>query len=138
MSKLIINTDGAARGNPGPAASSFIVRDSSGQIIVQEGVVLGETTNNVAEYTAVKLAFNKIVQEFSGLLPADVEVLSDSKLVVEQLSGNFKIKNPNLKIIFDEVKLLEEKIGDVIYRYIPRGENSQADLLANIALDEQF
>lgn len=135
MEKIIINTDGAARGNPGPAASSFIIRKDSGEVLFQEGVVLGETTNNVAEYTAITLAFDKMLQEFSVILPADVEVRSDSKLVVEQLSGNFKIKNANLKLIFDKVKMQEGKIGKVAYHYIPRGENSQADMLANLALD---
>lgn len=138
MEKIIVNTDGAARGNPGPAAASFIIRKDSGEVLAKEGAVLGETTNNVAEYTAVRLAFEKILQEFSGILPVDVEVLSDSKLIVEQLSGSFKIKNPNLKILFNEVKRLEEKVGRVIYRYIPRAENCQADLLANQALDEQL
>lgn len=136
MTKLIINTDGAARGNPGPAASSFIIRKEGGEVLAKEGVVLGEATNNVAEYTAVKLAFDKVVQEFSGLIPANVEVLSDSKLIVEQLAGNFKVKNANLKVIFNEVKQLEEKMGQVVYHYIPREENSQADLLANLALDQ--
>lgn len=135
MEKIIINTDGAARGNPGPAAASFIIRNDTGEVLAKAGIALGETTNNVAEYTAVKLSFEKIVQEFSGILPADVEVNSDSKLVVEQLSGNYKIKNSNLRQLFDEVKLMEEKIGKVVYRYIPRAENYQADLLANLALD---
>lgn len=135
MEKIIINTDGAARGNPGPAAASYIIRKDDGEVLAKAGIVLGETTNNVAEYTAVKLAFDKIVQEFSGILPADVVVLSDSKLVVEQLSGNFKVKSANLKVLFNEVKQLEQKIGEVSYRYIPRAENYQADLLANLALD---
>ncbi len=136
MTKLIVNTDGAARGNPGPAASSFIIRDSEGAILSQDGVCLGETTNNVAEYSAVKFALNRIVLEFSGILPADVEVKSDSKLIVEQLSGNFKIKNMTLRALFNEIKLLEGKIGSVNYIHIPREQNYQADLLANKALDD--
>ncbi|KKS69036.1 MAG: Ribonuclease HI [Candidatus Daviesbacteria bacterium GW2011_GWA2_42_7] len=70
MEKIIINTDGAARGNPGPAAASFVIRKGSGEVLAKEGVLLGETTNNVAEYMAVKIAFDKIVQDFSGILPA--------------------------------------------------------------------
>ncbi|KKS64127.1 hypothetical protein A3A14_02895 [Candidatus Daviesbacteria bacterium RIFCSPLOWO2_01_FULL_43_38] len=136
MEKIIINTDGAARGNPGPAAASFVIRKGSGEVLAKEGVLLGETTNNVAEYMAVKIAFDKIVQDFSGILPANVEVLSDSKLIVEQLSGNFKIKNANLRVLFNEVKQLEQKIGQIVYRHIPRTENYQADMLANLALDE--
>lgn len=135
MTKIIINTDGASRGNPGQAASSFIIKTESGEIIASDGICLGIATNNEAEYSAVKFALEKLITEFSDRLPVQVKVKADSRLIVEQLSGNFKIKNDRMKVLFESVKVLEKKVGDVEYIYIPRAENSKADLLANIALD---
>lgn len=133
---LIINTDGASRGNPGPAAAAFIIRDAQGKILAQDGIFLGILTNNQAEYQAVIRAFERLISGFSSLLPATVEVKADSSLLINQLSGRFKIKNPQLKKLHAYAKSLEEKVGKVSYEYIPREMNAQADALANKALDD--
>lgn len=136
MRKLIINTDGASRGNPGLAAAGFIVTDESGDILLREGVALGVATNNEAEYAAVKNAFLKILLQFPQEFPLEVELRSDSMLVVNQLAGKYKIKSPHLKIIIAEIKNLEEKVGKASYLYIPRSQNSAADQLVNEILDQ--
>lgn len=135
LNKFIISTDGAARGNPGPAAAAFVIQTPDGVIWAQEGVCLGKATNNKAEYTAVKNALEKLIKDFAQDLPTTVELRSDSQLLVNQLSGNFKVKNEDLKILFYEVKDLEKQVGEVRYLYIPRANNTLADKLANMALD---
>lgn len=133
MRKLIIHTDGAARGNPGPAAAAFTVEEA-GQKIAEGAKTIGETTNNIAEYTAVNNAFDKLKEILAGER-VEVEVLMDSNLVASQLRGDFKIKNAGLKPIFEAVKLKELEFGSVTYIHIPREQNSLADSLANKALD---
>lgn len=138
LKKYIINTDGASRGNPGPAAASFIIRGDGGVIWVEEGVFLGENTNNFAEYVAVKLALERLIKDFPHVLPAEVTILADSMLIVNQLSDKFKVKNSVLKDLYSQIKQLEIKAGTVIYRYVPRTENFMADKLANMALDKLY
>lgn len=138
MKKLLINTDGGARGNPGPASSAFIITGEDGKILVENGCFLGFSTNNEAEYRAVKLALERVKEDFASYLPLEVEVRADSRLVVEQLSGRFKVKNPKLKILFAEIKNLENKIGKVVYLYIPRKDNFLADKLVNQILDKSL
>lgn len=135
---LIVNTDGASRGNPGPAAYGYLIKDSSGVILHQEGQVLGVTTNNVAEYTGVLRALEYIKDHFSSKAPHTVKVIADSKLIVEQLSGRFKIKHPTLKIIYETIKGLELKLGQVRYEHTLRAGNFLADRLANQALDKEL
>lgn len=135
MEKVIINTDGASRGNPGQASSSFIIKTEGGEVLAKEGVRLGVATNNEAEYSAVKFALERLLKSFPDRLPLQVEIRADSLLIVEQLSGNYKIKNDRLRVLYNQVKELEEKVGDVVFIYIPRASNFQADELANFALD---
>lgn len=135
MNKLIINTDGASRGNPGPAAAGFIIKDEKGQKLDSGSCFLGPTTNNEAEYRAVILALEKLLKDHQVKLPARILIKADSLLMVNQLSGRFKIKNSNIKLLIDEIKNLEKKIGDVVYAYIPRAENKSADTLVNQTLD---
>lgn len=132
--KLIIYTDGASRGNPGQASYGFTISDAHGKLIHEQGEYIGITTNNVAEYTAVLRAFKYLKKKFIEKL--EIELFADSRLVVEQLSGRFKIKNPRLKILFDQIKILEMNAGRVFYHHIPRAKNVKADLLANKALDK--
>ncbi len=132
MNKLIVFTDGASRGNPGPASYGFVIREE-GKVVYKEGKALGITTNNVAEYTSVLQALKYIKKNYTSILP--VEFFADSRLVVEQLSGRFKIKSPHLRILIDEIRNLEKKIGEVNYTHIRRELNKDADRLANIALD---
>lgn len=132
---LIIYTDGASRGNPGRASYGFILSDESGKILHKEGKYLGIKTNNFAEYSAVLAALNYVKKNFNPL--SEVDFYMDSKLVVEQLSGRFKIKSPTLKILISEIKKIEEIFGKVTYSHIPRAKNAIADSIANLALDSR-
>lgn len=138
MKKFIIFADGASRGNPGPASAGFIIKSSDGVIWVQDGLYLGTATNNVAEYSAVKLALKRLIDNFSNILPVEVEVRVDSQLIARQLAGLYKIKNPTLKTIFADIKQLEELVGKINYIHIPRNQNFIADKLANQALDNHL
>lgn len=130
---VVIYTDGGARGNPGPAGA--------GVVILQDGKVLAEVqkylgpvqTNNWAEYEAVVLALEKAKK--LGLT-GDIEFRLDSKLVVEQLMGNWKIKEPTLKPQVAKVKALLADFGVVSFTYVPREENKEADRLVNEAIDQ--
>lgn len=133
---LIVNTDGASRGNPGPASYGFVLKSKGGPILHEEGEQIGVTTNNVAEYTAVIKAFEYIIRKFFRKAPHQIEVVSDSRLVVEQLSGRFKIKSSNLMPLFDRIKTMEFELGTVFYRSVPREENFLADRLANRAFEK--
>lgn len=131
---LVVYTDGASRGNPGPASYGFTISDEGGKLLVEVGEYIGIATNNVAEYKAVLGALEKIKEKFSQT-SSHVEVFADSKLVAEQLSGRYKIKSPHLKLIIVQIKQLESEIGNVVYNHIPRAKNAEADRLANKALD---
>lgn len=132
---FVVNTDGASKGNPGPSSYGYIIKNRGGAIVHQEGELIGVTTNNVAEYTAVIKALEYIVKRFFRKAPHKIEVVSDSRLVVEQLSGRFKIKSPNLLPLFDKIKALEIEAGSVFYRTVPREENFIADRLANLPFE---
>lgn len=135
--KLIIYTDGASRGNPGPASYGFTVSDENGKLLHEEGEYIGRATNNVAEYTAVLEAFKLIREKYRSKLTLHIELFADSKLLAEQLSGRYKIKNPGLKVFFDQIKKLEMELGLVSYTHISRSQNTLADKLANQALDKR-
>ncbi|KKU58080.1 MAG: Ribonuclease H [Candidatus Amesbacteria bacterium GW2011_GWA2_47_11b] len=130
-----IHTDGGARGNPGPAACAFVATDDRGHLIHQQGFYLGIATNNQAEYQAV-IAALKWVSTLDPQPPA-LNFYLDSQLVVNQLQGNFKIKNQSLKIkklkILELIKNYKLKIKNFVY--IPRSQNAAADLLVNQTLD---
>lgn len=134
---LIIHTDGASRGNPGPASYGYIIQSKDGVILHQEGKILGIQTNNVAEYTGVLSALTYIKEHFSKKAPHQIKLIADSRLVVEQLSGRYKIKNPNLKLLLEQIKILEMDLGRIVYEHTPRENNFIADRLANQALDKQ-
>ena|SRR5579884_3148118 len=135
--ELIINTDGASRGNPGPASYGYIIRSSDGVIQHQEGKTLGINTNNFAEYTAVLRAFEYVNEYLNHKGPHKIKVIADSMLVIQQLSGKFKLKSPTLKLIFDQIKSLEMELGNVTYEHTRRENNFIADRLANQALDRE-
>ncbi len=132
---LIINTDGASRGNPGPASYGFVIKVRDGVILHQEGQRIGINTNNVAEYTGVLEALKYVKAQYSKKGPHQIEVVADSLLIVSQLNGRYKLKSPHLKIIFDQIKVLEMEVGEVAYRHVLRAHNFIADRLANQALD---
>lgn len=131
---LKLYADGGSRGNPGPSASGFVIMDEKDQIIVDKGVYLGVTTNNQAEYTALRLGLEECV----SLNPKVLEVYMDSLLVVNQLKGVFKVKNRDLWPIHDAIKTLATKIEKVSYVHIPRELNKLADAAVNRALDEEL
>jgi ribonuclease HI len=127
---LTIHTDGAARGNPGPAAFAYVItRD--GQPDIEENGCMGSATNNVAEYTALVRALRHAVQ----LGAERVSLFSDSELMVKQMNGEYRVKNEDLKPLFQEAKRLAAEIGDVTFRHVRREQNSRADQLCNESLD---
>ena len=129
---LIVEADGGARGNPGIAAGGAIVIDGeSGEVLAELGVYVGVATNNVAEYRGMLEGVRRAFDIDPG---ASVHVRMDSKLVVEQMSGRWRIKHPDMQHIAREAR---EVIGHrhVAFEWIPRAENSRADALANRAMD---
>ena len=129
---LKINCDGGSRGNPGPAAYGFVIRD--GPNIIKEGSgYIGITTNNVAEYTAVIEALGWLKEKKPK---SDINFFLDSQLVVSQLNGIYKVKNAKIRELVFKVHELEAAFGKIIYYHIPREENSDADKLVNMALDK--
>lgn len=134
--KLIIYTDGASRGNPGPASYGFTISDETGKLLYEEGKYIGTTTNNVAEYMAVFEALKYAKKEF-GSKKIETQLYVDSKLVAEQLSGRYKIKAKHLKPIVEKIKILSLEIGGVNFSYVPRSKNTLADGLANQALGKR-
>lgn len=135
MKKLIINTDGGSRGNPGKAAAGFIICDGDGTLLSEGGAYLGIATNNDAEYAAVQKALEHVLEAFAGKLPLEIEFKADSTLVVNQLSGKYKIKSQKLLQVIQKIKELETRAGSVRYTYIPRAENAAADRIVNQVLD---
>ena|SRR5581483_11020252 len=132
---LVINTDGASRGNPGPASFGYIIKKRDAEVLHQEGKKIGINTNNVAEYTGVLEALKYVKDHYSHKGPHTIEVVADSLLIVSQLSGKYKLKSAHLKILFDQIKQLEGEVGTVTYRHVLRANNFIADRLANQALD---
>ena len=133
--KLVIYTDGASRGNPGPASYGFTISDGIGKLIYEEGKYIGVATNNVAEYKGVLAALKWIKENIKTRV--EITIFADSKLVVEQLSGRFKIKSPHLKLLIEEIKVLVQELGGITLTHVLRAKNTLADKLANQALDSQ-
>ena len=130
--RIIINIDGGARGNPGPAAAGVVVKAADdGTVLHQGGIYLGEATNNVAEYNALLAAL-----ETAGKLGAtEVTVISDSQLLVRQMSGEYRVKNQGLLPLFREAKRLTRKFSSCLITHVRREENKLADKMVNMALD---
>jgi len=133
MSEAIIYTDGAARGNPGPAGAGATITDPDGKTLGEVCKYLGETTNNQAEYQALLLA----LEEAKKLNITRVTIYSDSELMVRQLNGVYKVKNQGLKPLFQKISTLLRQIGAYSVNHVPREENKRADKLANLAIDGQ-
>lgn len=128
--RLTIYTDGASKGNPGPAAIGVVIEDESGQVINQISRRIGEATNNRAEYLALIAG----VEEAARLGAEHVEVRSDSELLVRQIAGQYRVKNPELKRLFEQVQRLIRKFQSFSIVHIPRGQNKAADALSRRAL----
>jgi ribonuclease HI len=142
MNKLIINTDGGARGNPGPGAIGVVIKGENGKILSQISRTIGKSTNNIAEYSAVVAALEWLRNNMQISKYANKQIIQfylDSVLVANQLNGLFKIKNGGLRNLLMKIRILEQQIGgNIIYTAIPREQNWQADALVNEALDEKF
>jgi len=135
--KYVIYSDGGARNNPGPGACGFLIyHKNNAEPIFKGNKFLGDTTNNQAEYQGVIEALKKLYELDNN--PEDIEVFLDSKLIVEQMNGNYKVKDEKLKPLFWEIRDLIVALKVVIkFIHIPREKNKEADLLVNKAIDEK-
>ena len=131
MSRAVVNVDGGARGNPGPAAIGVVVRDGDGELLEKLGEKIGEATNNVAEYRALL----KGIELAAAHGATDLELIGDSELVVRQVEGRYKVKNAGMKELHAEVKKALGDFDSWSIRHVRRAENADADRLVNEALD---
>ncbi len=140
MKKIIIYTDGGARGNPGPAAIGAVFCNEKGQLLREYSQYLGDNlTNNEAEYQAVILALKKFKALFGKELAknSEIKILSDSELLVRQLNGQYKILEPKLQPLFLEIWNLKFDFKKIKFKLIPRLKNKQADRLVSQALNNE-
>ncbi len=127
-------TDGGARGNPGQAASAFVLEATDGTVLDASGEAIGVATNNVAEYTALLHGLRRA----ADLGVTELEVVSDSELMVKQMRGEYKVKNEALRGLVVEASQLARAVGKVTYTAVRREHNELADRLVNEALDAQL
>jgi ribonuclease HI len=126
-----LSTDGGARGNPGPAAYAFVLEADDGTLLEARGEAIGVATNNVAEYRALIEGLRRAVE--AGV--RELEVISDSELVVKQMRGEYRVKNAALRELSLEAARLAREVGEVRYTAVRREQNELADRLVNEALD---
>ena len=131
--KLLIYTDGGARGNPGPAAAGIVIKNDKGAVVEAFGKYLGETTNNQAEYRALLLALEKAT-EIGG---TEIVCYADSELMVKQLNREYKVRDKGLAPLFLSIWNLSVKFKKISYHHIRREKNTEADKLVNETLDRQ-
>ena len=129
---LIVSCDGAARGNPGPAGIGVVVARADGEVLATIAEGLGETTNNVAEYTAAREGLRKAAE----LGARRVHLRSDSQLLIEQLSGRYRVKAVHLRPLFAQVRSEIARFEEVRLEHVPREQNREADGLANEGVDD--
>ncbi|MPZ48375.1 MAG: reverse transcriptase-like protein [Dehalococcoidia bacterium] len=127
----VVYSDGASRGNPGPASIGGVVIDLDGRVVHEVSETLGVTTNNVAEYKALVA----VLEAALALGARRVEVRMDSELIVRQAIGRYRVKNPALIPLHNRVLALRTQFDEVVFRHVPRAQNKHADALANQALD---
>ena len=129
--KAKLSTDGGARGNPGPAAYGYVLEAEDGTVLDARGERIGIATNNVAEYRALVAGLEKAIE----LGVDELEVVSDSELLVKQMRGEYRVKNEALRDLNEEANALERRLGRVRYTAVRREHNELADSLVNEALD---
>jgi ribonuclease HI len=129
--KARLFTDGGARGNPGPAAYAYVLEDEQGELLAAHGEAIGHATNNVAEYRALVEGLRKA----AAIGVRELEVISDSELVVKQMRGEYRIKNEALRELAVEAGRAAREVGSVRYTAVRREHNELADRLVNEALD---
>ena len=136
MDNIIVYTDGGARGNPGPAGIGVVVEDTKGNTLHESSAYIGETTNNVAEYEALIRALEDLQMFGEKLRDMHVEVRMDSELIVRQMQGIYKVKEPSLKERFAKVAHLKlASVPNLTFVHVPREKNRRADELVNQAID---
>lgn len=128
---LLINIDGGSRGNPGIGASGVIIKNEQGKVLLKQGLFFTKCTNNQAEYNALRLALISANKIGGSVL----KITSDSELLVKQFNGIYKIKNPDLKILMEEIKTLVKKFKTVTLGHTLREGNSEADEICNLTMD---
>lgn len=141
MQKFIINTDGGARGNPGPAGIGFVIADETGRTLKKVGKYIGKATNNVAEYEALIAALTELKKLVSkdARKKAHVDVRMDSELVVKQLNGEYQIKEEPLQLLFVKVwNLRVSEFPNITFSHVAREKNAVADALYNDALENRI
>ena len=131
--KARLSTDGGARGNPGPAAFAYVLEAEDGTVLATHGEAIGVATNNVAEYAALVAGLEKAVE----LGVSDLEVISDSELMVKQMRGEYRVKNEALRDLSTRASRLAREVGSVSYKAVRREQNKLADRLVNEALDAE-
>ncbi len=131
VKRLVVNVDGGARGNPGPAAIAAVASDGKGEILAERSERIGEATNNVAEYRALLLG----IELARGLGADEVELVGDSELIVRQVKGEYKVKQEHLRPLHRQVREALEGFQRWSIRHVKRDENARADELLNEALD---
>jgi ribonuclease HI len=129
--KLIVHVDGGARGNPGPAAAACVLSSPDGELLAERSQLLGNVTNNVAEYRALLLGL-KCARELGA---TEVEVVGDSELIARQVQGAYKVKHEAMKPLYREARQALAQFDRWSIRTVPRAQNAQADALVNDALD---
>jgi ribonuclease HI len=129
--KAVVHVDGGARGNPGPAAIGAVISTPEGEVLDEASALIGETTNNVAEYRGLLLGLERA----RALGATEVEIVNDSQLVARQVGGTYKVKQVHLKPLHEEVLATLRNFERWSIRSVPREENTRADALVNDALD---
>jgi ribonuclease HI len=129
--KLIVNVDGGARGNPGPAAIAAVVQDADLAVLEEHGERIGHATNNVAEYRALLLG----IERAAALGAGELELVGDSELVVKQVKGEYKVKDAGMRELHAQVKEALRGFERWSIRHVRREQNAEADRLVNEALD---
>jgi ribonuclease HI len=129
--KARLSTDGGSRGNPGPAAYGYVLESEDGHVLDARGETIGVATNNVAEYRGLVAGLEKALE----LGVTELEVVSDSELVVRQMQGDYKVKNETLRALHDQAQDLARGLKQVAYTAVRRAHNELADRLVNEALD---
>jgi ribonuclease HI len=129
--KLVVNVDGGARGNPGPAAIGAVVQLPGGEVLEERGERIGTATNNVAEYRALLLGIERAAE----LGANELELVGDSELIVRQLKGEYKVKDATLRELHAEAKRALRPFDSWSIRHVRREQNAEADRLVNAALD---
>jgi ribonuclease HI len=129
--KTIVHVDGGARGNPGPAAAASVVSDPAGEVLDEHARLLGEVTNNVAEYRALLLGLERA----RALGATEVEVINDSELIAKQVQGLYKVKHAAMRPLHLEAMAALRQFERWSIRSVPRAQNAHADALVNAALD---